>query len=171
MCTVLSAWDTAENKNRQESLPLERGCSNQESQARNNSNNMGISLVVQWLRLCLPTQEGWGTKIPRALWPKKTQNPKQKFSGEEICRHSGWKGWERVHGNIYIIICKMDSQWEFAVWLMDLKPGLCDNLGGGMGWEVQEGGDICITMSDLCWYITETNKQYYKAIIFQLKIN
>ena len=27
-------------------------------------------------------------------------------------------------------ICKLDSQWEFAVWLRELKPGLCDNLEG-----------------------------------------
>ena len=28
----------------------------------------------------------------------------------------------------YITICKMYSQWEFAVWLGKLKPGLCINL-------------------------------------------
>ena len=101
MCTVLSAWDAAENKNRQKSLPLERGCSNQESQARNNSNNMRISLMVQWLRLCLLTQEVWGTKIPHALWPK-NQNTKQKFNGKETCGHSGLERvgestWKHIH--------------------------------------------------------------------------
>ena len=30
----------------------------------------------------------------------------------------------------YIIICKIDTQWEFAVWLRELKEGLCDNLEG-----------------------------------------
>ena len=34
---------------------------------------------------------------------------------------------------IYNTICKTDSQWEFAVWLRELKPGLCDNLEG---WEM-----------------------------------
>ena len=29
---------------------------------------------------------------------------------------------------IYNIICKIDSQWEFAVWFKELKHGLCDNL-------------------------------------------
>ena len=33
----------------------------------------------------------------------------------------------------YITICKIDSQWEFAVWLRELKQGLCINLEGGMG--------------------------------------
>ena len=48
----------------------------------------------------------------------------------------------------YITICKIDSQWEFAVWLRELKPGLCDNLemwdGVGGGKEVQDGGDTYI---------------------------
>ena len=30
----------------------------------------------------------------------------------------------------YISICKIDSQWEFAVWLRKHKPGLCINLEG-----------------------------------------
>ena len=54
----------------------------------------------------------------------------------------------------YITICKMDSQWEIAVWLRKLKQGLCINLegwdGGGVGMEVQKGGDICIPMADSC---------------------
>ena len=28
----------------------------------------------------------------------------------------------------YITICKIDSQWEFAVWLRKLKQGFCINL-------------------------------------------
>ena len=27
-------------------------------------------------------------------------------------------------------VCKIDSQWEFAVWLRKLKQGLCINLEG-----------------------------------------
>ena len=52
----------------------------------------------------------------------------------------------------YITICKIDSQWEFALWLRKLKQGLCINLEGwdgeGDGREVQEGGDMCIPMAD-----------------------
>ena len=51
-------------------------------------------------------------------------------------------------------ICKIDSKWEFAVCLRELKQGLCINLEGwdveGDGREVQEGGDICIAMIDSC---------------------
>ena len=32
--------------------------------------------------------------------------------------------------------CKIDSHWEFAMWLRELKPGLCNNLEGWDG----EGG-------------------------------
>ena len=45
---------------------------------------------------------------------------------------------------IYNAICKIDSQWEFALWLRELKPGLCNNLEGwdgqGYGREVQRQG-------------------------------
>ena len=54
----------------------------------------------------------------------------------------------------YIIIFKIDSQQEFAVWLRKLKQGLCTNLeewdGVGDGREVQKGGDIRIPMADSC---------------------
>ena len=54
----------------------------------------------------------------------------------------------------YITIYKIDSQWEFALWLRKLKQRLCINLEGwdgeGDGREVQEGGDICIPMVDSC---------------------
>ena len=54
----------------------------------------------------------------------------------------------------YITICKIDNQWEFAVWLRKLKQGPCTNLegwdGAGDGREVQMGGDICVRMADSC---------------------
>ena len=33
----------------------------------------------------------------------------------------------------YITTCRIDSQWEFALWLRKLKQGLCINLECGMG--------------------------------------
>ena len=54
----------------------------------------------------------------------------------------------------YITVYKTVSQWEFAVWLRELKQGLCINLerwdGKGDGREVQEGGDICTPVADSC---------------------
>ena len=37
----------------------------------------------------------------------------------------------------YITICKIDSKWEFAVWLRKLKQGLCINLEG---WDGEKDG-------------------------------
>ena len=40
----------------------------------------------------------------------------------------------------YISICKIDNQWEFAVWLRKLKQGICINLEG---WDAEgEGRDV-----------------------------
>ena len=46
---------------------------------------------------------------------------------DQACGHSRGrrrrdelKEW---HGNTWITICKTDSQWEFAVWHLELKPG------------------------------------------------
>ena len=54
----------------------------------------------------------------------------------------------------YISICKIDSQWEFAVSLRKLKQGLCINLEGwdgeGDGNEFQKGGGIYIPMANSC---------------------
>ena len=37
----------------------------------------------------------------------------------------------------YITICKIDSQWEFSVWLRKLEQGLCISLEG---WDEEEDG-------------------------------
>ena len=54
----------------------------------------------------------------------------------------------------YTTMCKIDSQWELAVWLRKLNQGLCINLerwnGEGDGREFQKGGTICIPMADSC---------------------
>ena len=52
---------------------------------------------------------------------------------------------EKSNMEIYITICKIDSQQKFAVWLRKFKQGLCIHLEGwdgeGGGREVQTGGD------------------------------
>ena len=40
----------------------------------------------------------------------------------------------------YNTMGKTDSQWEFAIWLRELKQGLWDRLKGGVGREVWEEG-------------------------------
>ena len=73
-----------------------------------------------------------------------------------------WTWAEGTRGEVYgkcnmetfITICKIDSQWEFVVWLRKLKQGLSINLEGwdgeGGGTEVQKGGVKCISMADSC---------------------
>jgi len=70
-----------------------------------------------------------------------------------------WGGEGELYGEsnmeTYITICKIDSQWEFAVCLRGPKQGLClINLEGwdgeGDGRQAVEGGDICIPMADSC---------------------
>ena len=60
--------------------------------------------------------------------------------------------YEKSSMGTYITMCKIDSQWEFAVQLRKLKQGCCNNLEGwdgeGDGSEVQKGRDICILMAD-----------------------
>ena len=62
---------------------------------------------------------------------------------------------------IYIIMCKIDSQWEFAAQLTELKLGLHNNLEAWEGrWEGGSRGRgyiyICMPMTDSCWCLEET---------------
>ena len=71
----------------------------------------------------------------------------------------------------YITIWKIDSQWEFAVWLRKRKPGLGNNLEGwggeGGGREVHLGEDMGQPMTDSWWCVVETSdilKSNYPSI-------
>ena len=73
----------------------------------------------------------------------------------------------------YITICKIDTQWEFAVCFRKLKQRLCINLEGwdGVedGREVKKEGIICIPIADSCWGLaglTENNKILKKQLSF-----
>ena len=75
---------------------------------------------------------------------------------------------------IYTTICKIDSQWQFAVWFRELKLGLSNNLGGGMGKEVRgmfkwEGTWVKLWLIYIdVWQIPT---QHCKTNILQLAIN
>ena len=79
--------------------------------------------------------------------------------------------WGERHGSINTTICKTDNQWKFAVWLRELKLGLCNNLerweGVGGGREVQEEGNLWLIHVDV-W---QKPTQYCKAVILLLKIS
>jgi len=76
--------------------------------------------------------------------------PKDMGGGKE--REGGMYGESNIE--IYKTICKIDSQWAFAVWLRELKQGLCDHLeewdGEEDGREGQVGGDMAVPMADSC---------------------
>ena len=65
----------------------------------------------------------------------------------------GEEGENGMHGasnmETYIAICKIESQWEFAVWLRKPKQGLCINLAGRMGQEM--GGRL--KREGICVYL------------------
>ena len=77
---------------------------------------------------------------------------------EEAYGHEERGGAGEMYGKsnmeTYITICKIDSQWEFAVWLRKLRQGICINLQGWSGErdgrKLQKEGDICIPMADSC---------------------
>ena len=62
---------------------------------------------------------------------------------EEECEMYGKSNMET-----YITICKIDSQWEFAVWLRKLKKGLCINLEE---WDGE--GDGMFVSCFICYYL------------------
>ena len=86
---------------------------------------------------------------------------------EQTCEYEGGEdGRGEMYGEsnmeIYNTICKVDSQWEYAIWLRELKQGLHDNLEGwdreGDGREFQEGGDMGVPVADSLWCMTENHK-------------
>jgi len=74
----------------------------------------------------------------------------------------------------YITICKIDSQWEFAVCLRELKQGLCNHLGGGMGRDLGgrfKNGGTYVYLWLIHVDVWQKPIQCCKAIILQLKIS
>ena len=53
---------------------------------------------------------------------------------EQTYGHGESGGEGEIYGKsnieIYTTMCKIDSHWEFAVWLRKFKQGLCVNLEG-----------------------------------------
>ena len=58
--------------------------------------------------------------------------------------------YEKNNMETYITICKIDSQWEFAVCLRKLKQGLCINLEE---WDGEEDGREVQMMGESFKYI------------------
>ena len=133
--------------------------------------NASESILMRWVNLELIIQSKVSQKeiiiIYKHIYTESRKMvQKNLFSGQQWRnRHRdqtyghGEKGGEdEMYGEsnveTYITICKINSQWEFAVCLRELKQRLCINLKGWDGEEdgreVQEGGDICTPMADSC---------------------
>ena len=72
----------------------------------------------------------------------------------------------------YITLCKIDSQWKFAVWLKNLKQGLCINLkvGWGGSWEgASKGRGYLYTLRFIHFEVLQKTTKFCKVIILQLK--
>ena len=71
-----------------------------------------------------------------------------------------------------ITICKIDSQWESAIWLREIKWGLGNNPEGwdgeGDGREVQERGDTYVYLWLIHVDVWQKPTKFCKAIIPQL---
>ena len=73
----------------------------------------------------------------------------RKRHGEQSYGSGERGGEDDIYGKnnveTYITICKIYSQWEFAVWLRKLKQGLYNHLEGwdgeGDGRKFQKGGE------------------------------
>ena len=93
--------------------------------------------------------------ILRHIYGIKKDDTKNLFAGqqwrnkhrEQTYGHGERGGEGEMYGEtnmeIYITICKIDIQQEFAAWVRKLKQGLCINLEGWDG-EVQVGDDISV---------------------------
>ena len=93
--------------------------------------------------------------VPKNLFTGKQWRNRHK---EQTSAHGEREGEGDMYGEsnmeTYIIICKIDSQWEICLCLRKLKQGLFITLEGwdgeGDGREVEEGGHICMSMADSC---------------------
>ena len=88
----------------------------------------------------------------------------------------GQKGKGEMYGEsnieIYNTMYKTGSQFEFAVWLRELKQGLCDRLKGRLGKEMggrsrREGTWVYLWL--IFVYVWQKTTKFCKAIILQLK--
>ena len=72
----------------------------------------------------------------------------------------------------YITMCKIDTQWEFAVWLRTEALYQPRGVGWGRRWEVVSKGRGYMYM---LWLIhvefSQKTAKFCKAIVLQYKIN
>ena len=106
---------------------------------------------------------------PELLW---TLRNKQKRWNDCFREEGEGEMYAESNMEIYNTICKIDSQWESAIWLMELKQGLSDKSrrdGEGDGKEVQEGGNMGVPMANSYWCIDRNPQNSVKQLSFNYK--
>ena len=97
-------------------------------------------------------------------------------------RTDSWTWERRVEGEMYgksnmetyIIICKTDSQWEFAVWLRKFKQALYQSRGVEWGgrWEGgSQGREYMCTYGRFMLRFDRKQQNSVKQLSFSKKIN
>ena len=86
-------------------------------------------------------------------------------------RQEYWSGLPFSFSKPYTLpYIKQNSQWEFAVWCLELKPSaLWQPRGVGGGKFKREGTYVCVWLIHVD--VWQKLTQYCKAVILQLKIN
>ena len=76
--------------------------------------------------------------------------------------------WQEYGVETYLTACEIDSLWGFAVWLRELKLGLCNSLEG---WDGEGGGreETYVYLWLIHADIWQKPKEFCKAFILQLK--
>ena len=89
---------------------------------------------------------------------------------DRVGEGEGGMNWE-TSMETYIIICKIDSQWEFGVWHRELSRVLCDNLEQWDGEKDRRGFRKGTYVYLWLIYVDVWQKptQYCKAIVLQFK--
>ena len=94
---------------------------------------------------------------------------------EQSFGHSlGERRWDNLweqHWNIYITVCKVDSQWEFAVWHREPKASALWQPRVGWGGRREAGSGRGGHVYTYGWFMLMYSRKHHNiVIILQLKI-
>ena len=134
-----------------------------------------VASPTQWTWVWVNSGNRWWTGRPGVLW----------FMGSQRVRHD-WVNWTElniplciftttslsIHLSVmslsnmetYIIICKIDSQWEFAVWLRKLKRVLYQTRGVGLGGRWEGGSKGQAYMYTYGWFMLRFDRKQQNSV-------
>ena len=96
---------------------------------------------LKWLSSSSSNSNAYIPNLEKWYWRIYLQgrNGETDIENRHVHEERGGEGEMYAKSNMetYITICKLHSQWEFAVWLRKLEQGLCITLDG---WDVEGDG-------------------------------